>query len=95
MRNRVLESDSKSLFFFVPERSAYSSQTYNADILRAFENNDGGRAECIMGNKSSNDVTSAILVCKTLDNNDLNQVVASSGCSENKGLGGVLSLTGS
>ena len=32
---------------------------------------------------------------KTLDNNDLNQVVASSGFSENKGLGGVLSLTGS
>ena len=32
---------------------------------------------------------------KTLDNNDLNQVVASSGFSENKGLVGVLSLTGS
>ena len=35
---------------------------------------------------------------KTLDNNDLNQVVASSGFSENKGLAGVLmmlSLTGS
>ena len=32
---------------------------------------------------------------KTLDNNDLNQVVASSGFSENKGLGGVLSLAGS
>ena len=32
---------------------------------------------------------------KTLDNNDLNQVVASSGFSENKCLGGVLSLTGS
>ena len=31
---------------------------------------------------------------KTLDN-DLNKVVASSGFSENKGLGGVLSLTGS
>ena len=29
---------------------------------------------------------------KTLDNNDLNQVVASSGFSENKGLGGVFSL---
>ena len=29
---------------------------------------------------------------KTLDNNDLNQVVASSGFSENKGLTGVLSL---
>ena len=55
----------------------------------------GGRAECIMGNKSSNDVTSAILVWRTLDSIDLNQVVASSGCSENKGLGGVLSLTGS
>ena len=32
---------------------------------------------------------------KTLGNNDLNQVVASSGFSENKGLGGVLSLAGS
>ena len=32
---------------------------------------------------------------KTLYNNDLNQVVASSGFSENKGLGGVLSLAGS
>ena len=32
---------------------------------------------------------------KTLDNNGLNQVVASSGFSENKGLGGVLSLPGS
>ena len=32
---------------------------------------------------------------KTLDNNDLNQVVVSSGFSENKGLGGVLSLAGS
>ena len=32
---------------------------------------------------------------KTLDNNDLNQIVVSSGFSENKGLGGVLSLTGS
>ena len=32
---------------------------------------------------------------KTLDNNDLNQVMASSGFSENKGLGGVLSLAGS
>ena len=32
---------------------------------------------------------------KTLDNNDLNQVVASSGFSENKGLAGVLSLAGS
>ena len=32
---------------------------------------------------------------KTLDNNDLNQVVASSGFSENKGSGGVLSVTGS
>ena len=32
---------------------------------------------------------------KTLDNNDFNQVVASSGFSENKGLGGVLSLSGS
>ena len=32
---------------------------------------------------------------KTLDNNGLNQVVASSGFSENKGLGGVLSLAGS
>ena len=31
---------------------------------------------------------------KTLDN-DLNKVVASSGFSENKGLGGVLGLTGS
>ena len=32
---------------------------------------------------------------KTLDNNDLNQVVASSGFSENKGSGqGVLSLAG-
>ena len=32
---------------------------------------------------------------KTLDNNDINQVVASSGFSENKRLGGVLSLAGS
>ena len=32
---------------------------------------------------------------KTLDNNDLIQVVASSGFSENKGLTGVLSLAGS
>ena len=32
---------------------------------------------------------------KTLDNNDLNQVVASSDFSENKGLDGVLSLVGS
>ena len=32
---------------------------------------------------------------KTLDKNDINQVVASSGFSENKGLGGVLSLAGS
>ena len=32
---------------------------------------------------------------KTLDNNDLFQVVASSGFSENKGSGGVLSLAGS
>ena len=32
---------------------------------------------------------------RPLDNNDLNQVVASSGFSENKGLGGVLSLAGS
>ena len=32
---------------------------------------------------------------KTLDSNDLNQVVASSGFSENKGLGRVLSLAGS
>ena len=32
---------------------------------------------------------------KTLDNNDLNHVVASSGFSENKGLTGVLSLAGS
>ena len=32
---------------------------------------------------------------KTLDNNHLKQVVASSGFSENKGLGGVLSLAGS
>jgi len=32
---------------------------------------------------------------KTLDNNDLNQVVASSDFSENKGLGGVLSFSGS
>ena len=32
---------------------------------------------------------------KTLYNNDLNQVVASSGFSENKSLGGVLSLAGS
>ena len=32
---------------------------------------------------------------KTLDNNNLNQVVPSSGFSENKGLGGVLSLAGS
>ena len=30
-----------------------------------------------------------------LDNNDLNQVVVSSGFSENKGLGGELSLVGS
>ena len=79
---------------FLPERSTYSSQTW-AHILRAFENNDGGQTECIMGNKSSYDVTSAILVWNTLDNNDLNQVVASSGCSENNGLGGVISLTGS
>ena len=32
---------------------------------------------------------------KTLDNNELNQVVASSGFSENKDLSGVLSLAGS
>ena len=32
---------------------------------------------------------------KTLDKNDLNQVVASSGFSENKDLGGLLSLAGS
>ena len=32
---------------------------------------------------------------KTSDNKDLNQVVTSSGFSENKGLGGVLSLAGS
>ena len=32
---------------------------------------------------------------KTLGNNDLNQVVLSSGFCENKGLGGVLSLAGS
>ena len=32
---------------------------------------------------------------KTLDNNDLNQVVASSGFSENMVLAGVLSLAGS
>ena len=32
---------------------------------------------------------------KTLDNNHLNQVVASSGFSKNKGLGGMLSLAGS
>ena len=37
----------------------------------------------------------AHLIWKILDNNDLNQVVASSGFSENKGLGGVLSLAGS
>ena len=36
-----------------------------------------------------------LLQWKTLDNNDLNQVVAFSGFSENKGLGGVLSLAGS
>ena len=36
-----------------------------------------------------------IALRKTLDNNDLNQVVASSGFIENKGLGGVLSLAGS
>ena len=55
----------------------------------------GGEQNVLWVNKSSNDVTSAILVWKTLDNNDLNQVVASSGCNENKGLGGLLSLTGS
>ena len=32
---------------------------------------------------------------KTLDNNDLNQVVVFSGFSENKALAGVLSLAGS
>ena len=37
----------------------------------------------------------AQLFWKTLDNNDLNQVMASSGFSENKGLCGVLSLAGS
>ena len=37
----------------------------------------------------------AHLIWKTLDNNEPNQVVASSGFSENKGLGEVLSLAGS
>ena len=32
---------------------------------------------------------------KALDNNELSQVLASSGFSENKGLSGVLSLAGS
>ena len=36
-----------------------------------------------------------IYLGKTLDNNDLNQVMASSSFSENKGLGWVLSLAGS
>ena len=49
----------------------------------------------MMGYKSSYDVASAILVWKTSDNNDFNQVVSSSGFSENKGLGGVLSVAGS
>ena len=84
-----------NLSFVLYLRGVHIPHRHNAHILRAFENNDGGLTECIMGNKSSNDVTSAILVCKTLDNNDLNQVVVSSGCSENKGLGGVLRLTGS
>ena len=39
-------------------------------------------------------LTTQSAVLKTLDNNDLNQVVASSGFSENKGLAGMLSLTG-
>ena len=40
-------------------------------------------------------LTTQSTVLKTLDNNGLNQVVASSGFSENKGLAGMLSLTGS
>ena len=40
-------------------------------------------------------LTTQSTVWKTLDNNGLNQVVASSGFSENKGLVGMLSLTGS
>ena len=39
-------------------------------------------------------VPRALCERKTLDNNDLNQVVASSGFSENKGLDEVLSLVG-
>ena len=38
-------------------------------------------------------LTTQSTVLKTLDNNGLNQVVASSGFSENKGLAGMLSLT--
>ena len=41
------------------------------------------------------DCNQRLFAWKTLDNNDLNQVVASSGFSENKGSGGVLSLAGS
>ena len=39
-------------------------------------------------------LTTQSTALKTLDNNDLNQIVVSSGCSENKGLAGMLSLTG-
>ena len=40
------------------------------------------------------DCNQRLFARKTLDNTDLNQVVASSGFSENKGSGGVLSLAG-
>ena len=41
------------------------------------------------------DCNQRLFAWKTFDNSDLNQVVASSGFSENKGSGGVLSLAGS
>ena len=43
----------------------------------------------------STQLVSQYLFQRTLDNKDLNQRLASSGFSENKGLDGVLSLAGS
>ena len=80
-----------------PQENLFSSAIHNRHILKVlvFSSLSSSNGQWRIGRWR--DFLSLIAINrKTLDDNDLNQLVASSGFSENKGLGeGLLSLAGS
>ena len=80
--------------FIATKDSVYIRKEFNSQRTGLGHQHGGGDVKWKGPIRISKLVPRVLCERKTLDNNDLNQVVASSGFSENKGLDEVLSLVG-